>query len=103
MYNIKPTIISYIQYIGYYKTNFSTKKPETIEPNMCETIMARYIIYIPNISSKLSELTNIKNVIAKSIISIQVSIILCFFYLKQILRFQLEIVLKINSLWLYKI
>ena len=46
-------------------------------------IAITYIAYVwPNISSKLSELTNIKNVTAKSIISIEISINIMFFLFK---------------------
>src|SRR6187402_2225898 len=42
-----------------------------------------YIAYVwPNISSKLSELINIKNVIANNIISIEISINIIFFLFK---------------------
>lgn len=46
-------------------------------------IAITYTAYVwPNISSKLSELTSIKSVIAKSIISIEISIKIIFFLFK---------------------
>lgn len=50
---------------------------------MADSAPAIDMIYIanvcPNISSKLNELTNIRNVIAKSMISIEISINIIFF------------------------